>query len=123
MLDDFVFQLVYLTWLAAQVRAAGPHCDRAGEIYPSDRAFSMSAFEGTFLVGAWPLIWVTHETGSPDRIRRGHPSRWLVNVVLAWMYVTVQAKPGRRRHRLQVLALRGQLYGYRLTLGSASNPS
>lgn len=124
MLDDFVFTSFLVTWLAASVRLAGPLLLTAlGEIYAERSGVLNVGIEGTILVGALAAYLVTHATGSPwlgfaAAILAG----MLVNVFLAWMYVTVQANQVVVGIVFNVLALGVASYGYRLTLGSASNP-
>ncbi len=124
MLDDFVFSSFFVTWLAASVRLAGPLLLTAlGEIYAERSGVLNVGIEGTILVGALAAYLVTHATGSPwpgfvSAILAGV----LVNVFLAWMYVTVQANQVVVGIVFNVLALGVASYGYRLTLGSASNP-
>lgn len=124
MLDDFVLTSFLVTWLAASVRLAGPLLLTAlGEIYAERSGVLNVGIEGTILVGALAAYLVTHATGSPwlgfaAAILAG----MLVNVFLAWMYVTVQANQVVVGIVFNVLALGVASYGYRLTLGSASNP-
>ena len=124
MLDDFVFSSFFVTWLAASVRLAGPLLLTAlGEIYAERSGVLNVGIEGTILVGALAAYLVTHATGSPwPGFVAAILAGVLVNVFLAWMYVTVQANQVVVGIVFNVLALGVASYGYRLTLGSASNP-
>lgn len=124
MLEDVFFGSFLVTWLAASVRLAGPLLLTAlGEIYAERSGVLNVGIEGTILVGALAAYLATHAAGSPwlgfaAAILAGV----LVNVFLAWMYVTVQANQVVVGIVFNVLALGMASYGYRLTLGSASDP-
>lgn len=124
MLDDFVFSSFLVTWLAASVRLAGPLLLTAlGEIYAERSGVLNVGIEGTILVGALAAYLATHALGTPwPGFAAAILAGVLVNVFLAWMYVTVQANQVVVGIVFNVLALGMASYGYRLTLGSASDP-
>jgi ABC-type uncharacterized transport system permease subunit len=124
MLDEFVISSFVVTWLAASVRLAGPLLLTAlGEIFAERSGVLNVGIEGTILIGALAAYLVTHHTGSPWL---GFASAILagtfVNLFLAWMYVTVCANQVVVGIVFNIFALGAASYGYRLAMGSASNP-
>ena len=124
MLDDFVVSSFLVTWLAASVRLAGPLLLTAlGEIFAERSGVLNVGIEGTILIGALAGYLVTQETGSPwTGFLAATLAGVVVNLFLAWMYVTVLANQVVVGIVFNILALGVASYGYRLVAGSAASP-
>lgn len=124
MFDDFVVSSFLVTWLAASVRLAGPLLLTAlGEIFAERSGVLNVGIEGTILIGALAAYLVTYQSGTPwTGFAAAILAGVLANLLLAWMYVTVRANQVVVGIVFNILALGAASYGYRLALGSASNP-
>lgn len=120
---DQAFTLTFLvTWLAGAVRLAGPLLLAAlGEIYAERAGILNLGIEGTVLLGALTAFLATVATGNPWL---GLPAAVLVglatNLVLAWMYVVVQANQVVTGIVFNLLATGATSYVFRAAMGGVS---
>ncbi len=124
MLDDFVVSSFIVTWLAAAVRLAGPLLLMAlGEIFAERSGVLNIGIEGTMLLGALTAYLVTHASGSPwTGLGAALLVGAVVNLWLAWMYVTAGANQVVVGIVFNILALGAASYAYRTAMGAATNP-
>jgi simple sugar transport system permease protein len=122
--SEAAFMAFLATWLAASVRLAGPLLLASlGEIFAERSGVLNVGIEGTILLGALAAYLVTLATGMPWLGFLAAISAGLLsNVLLAWMYVVVQASQVVVGIVFNGLALGVASYSYQVALGEASSP-
>lgn len=121
---DLLSSAFLVTWLSASVRLTGPVLLAAlGETFAERSGVLNVGIEGTILFGALASYLATYAT---DSVWAGLLAALLVgtavNIVLAWMYVTVQASQVVVGIVFNVLALGLASFVYRLALGTSATP-
>ncbi len=109
----------WVTWLAASVRLAGPVLAAAeGELVCERAGVLNVGIEGTILLGALASFLTAQATGSLTlSLVAAIAAGVLVNLFLAWMYVTVRASQVVAGLVFNVLAVGAASAIYRLALG------
>jgi general nucleoside transport system permease protein len=126
--SQFLNSAFWITWLAAGIRLSGPVLMAAtGEIFAERSGVLNVGIEGTILLGALASFLVSqvvtaHAATLILGMLAAAAAGLLVNIFLAWMYVTVRASQVVVGLVFNVLALGIASTVYRLALGESAVP-
>lgn len=122
MFEDGALLAFLVTWLAASLRFAGPLLLAAlGETFAERSGVLNVGIEGTLLLGALAAYLATQHSGMPWLgLLAAVGLGLLVNLFLAWMYVTVGANQVVVGIVFNVFAIGAASYGYQLAAGAAA---
>lgn len=123
-LGELASSAFFVTWLTASIRLAGPILLAAlGETFAERSGILNVGIEGTILLGALASYLADFYTGSPVLgLLAALACGVLSNLLLAWMYVTVQASQVVAGIVFNVLALGLASFVYRILMGAAASP-
>lgn len=124
MFEDGVLTTFLITWLAGAMRFAGPLLMTAlGETFAERSGVLNVGIEGTILIGALAAFLGTQASGEPvSGFLLAICAGVIVNLFLAWMYVTVGANQVVVGIVFNIFALGAASYAYELVAGEAAMP-
>jgi simple sugar transport system permease protein len=122
--NQFVVSAFVVTWLSASLRLAGPVLLAAlGETFAEQSGVLNVGIEGTILLGALASFLASYYTGMIwVSLVIAVLAGIVVNLFLAWMYVTVRASQVVAGLVFNVLALGIASTVYRMALGNSAVP-
>jgi general nucleoside transport system permease protein len=122
--SQFVLSAFVVAWLSAGLRLAGPVLLAAlGETFAEQSGVLNVGIEGTILLGALASFLTSYYTGMIWlSLLVAVLAGVLVNLLLAWMYVTVRASQVVAGLVFNVLALGVASAVYRMALGNSAVP-